>query len=163
MKIKKPLLFTEIQGIKATPVPIENFDIKLYQEKIDDMKKSSDKYDGVGIASVQIGILDSILIAKRSLDYTQYSVFFNPKIIDRSPETGIVVEGCLSIPKVQMPVKRHKWITVEYFDGRETVTEKVDGFLSVVLQHEIAHLEGRTLFDDTVLNREQKRKIFKRF
>ena len=163
MQAKKPLLFKEIQNKKASMVPIDNFNIGLYQEKIDQMKLSSDQYDGVGIASVQIGIWDNILIFKREKDAKEYTVLFNCKILERSKEMGVVLEGCLSIPKVQMPVKRHQWIVVEYFDGKQTTTEKFEDFSAVVLQHEIAHLEGRTLFDDTLLNREQKRKILKKF
>ncbi len=163
MKAIKPLSFKEIQNRKANMISTDGFDIALYQEKIDQMKLSSDQYDGVGIASVQIDIWDNILIFKRTPDAKEYTVLFNCKILEKSKEVGVILEGCLSIPKVQMPVKRHKWIVVEYFDGKQTTTERFEDFAAVVLQHEIAHLEGRTLFDDTLLNREQKRKILKRF
>ncbi|MDO4970228.1 MAG: peptide deformylase, partial [Comamonadaceae bacterium] len=62
------------------------------------------------------------------------------------PETS--EEGCLSLPGISVPVTRKPWARVRYFDldGNECEIEG-DGLLGRCLQHEIDHLDGRTLFE----------------
>lgn len=57
-------------------------------------------------------------------------------------------EGCLSCPGIAVPVKRRPFAKVRYFDldGQECEIEG-DGLLGRCLQHEIDHLEGKTLFE----------------
>lgn len=159
---KKPLLFKTIQGKKGTKVDITKFKIEDYQEKIDTMKKICLESKGIGLASVQIGLTEHLFIAKRDSS-KEFEVFFNAEIIESSEENIITTEGCLSIPKVFLPIKRHKQITIKWFDGFEERSEKLNEDFSIVVQHELSHLEGKTLFDLTTLNRQQKRDLLKRF
>jgi peptide deformylase len=162
IECKKPLHYTKIEGKKAKPIDITNFNLESFSQKIEDMKQTSDAYDGMGLAGIQIGIEDHILVVKQDPKDKEYVLMFNAKIVNRSQETVISREGCLSIPKIGMPIKRNQWIEVEFFDGKEQRKQKIGGVYAIALQHEIAHLEGRTLFDDTILNREEKRKLLKR-
>jgi len=59
-------------------------------------------------------------------------------------------EGCLSVPDFRADVKRHAAVLVEGVDreGKPIRIER-DDFLSIVLQHEIDHLNG-TLFIDRI-------------
>jgi len=104
---------------------------------------------GVGLAAPQIGISKSILvydIGRRS------GVLVNPKIVAHSEETEIGEEGCLSVPGIYGPVKRYKWIIVEYQDlnGRKK-KEKFEDFDARVIQHEMDHLDG-ILFVDKIVD-----------
>ncbi len=106
---------------------------------------------GVGIAAPQVGINKRIIWVKR-FDKTEeempFEVYINPKIIKYSEEVKETLEGCLSIPERREKVIRPDKITIEYqtLDG-ELHQETVDGFTSVIFQHEIDHLNGILYLD----------------
>lgn len=71
----------------------------------------------------------------------------NPVIVSKSKEMEESSEGCLSCPGVMAPVMRHSQVEVQYYDleGKKQ-NINADGLLSFCLQHEIDHLDGKTLF-----------------
>jgi peptide deformylase len=158
----KPLLFKKIQGVKAIKIDEATFNKENYKDKVELMIASSDKYDGIGIASVQLGFKEDIIIAKLHGN-DNYQVFYNAEIIEYSNAQGSYIEGCLSIPGEKLPVKRSTSILVKYFDGETTQSKEFVGMDARVLQHEIDHNDGITLFDRTILNREHKRTVLNRF
>lgn len=116
--------------------------------------------DGVGLSAPQIDIKKRIFILSplafqidKKKDIPEKPVvFINPKIINASKKQEWMDEGCLSIRWVYGQVKRHKQITVEFYD--ESGTKKTVGFsgvLSHAIQHEIDHLDG-VLFIDKAKN-----------
>ena len=69
-------------------------------------------------------------------------------------------EGCLSVPDFRADVKRASSVLVEGYDRNEKpVRLEAEGFLAVVLQHEIDHLNGK-LFIDRISS--LKRQLYKR-
>lgn len=74
----------------------------------------------------------------------------NPTIIDRSKETILWEEACISLPNCTGMVRRHKGIQVEFMDlqGKKQ-KQKYKDFNAVIIQHEIDHLDG-ILFMDKV-------------
>ena len=57
-------------------------------------------------------------------------------------------ETCLSFPREKrFKVRRHKWITIKYFDmfSEVIVTRKFKKFEARVVQHELDHLKGKTI------------------
>ena len=58
-------------------------------------------------------------------------------------------EGCLSCPGVTVPVKRQSWARVQYYDldGELWEIQRAQALLGRRLQHEIDHLNGKTLFE----------------
>jgi len=127
--------------------------VKKYTEKlsrtIDKMIMEMLRNSGIGLAAPQIGELVRVIIASNPetgepFDY----ILVNPEIIE---SIGSVVsqEGCLSIPNAVVEVQRSKKIMVKAQDkflGSETIFE-ADDILSVIIQHEIDHLNGITLID----------------
>tara|TARA_B100000282_G_C31727707_1_gene489308 strand:- start:1623 stop:2036 length:414 start_codon:yes stop_codon:yes gene_type:complete len=106
---------------------------------------------GVGLAAPQIGDSRRILVAEPKLPDSETSDFFmmvNPVIIKRSDEIIGFNEGCLSVPDFLFAVPRHKVITVEWFlpDGTKR-KETLRDYSSIVIQHEIDHLDGITLLN----------------
>ena len=76
----------------------------------------------------------------------------NPEIIWSSEETKEHEEGCLSLPEEYEPVTRPDRIKVRYVDEHNEIrTIEAEGLLSVIIQHEMDHLEG-TLFVDHISN-----------
>lgn len=113
------------------------------------MERAMYANDGVGIAAPQVGVLKRLIVIDVSPEDVRDSlVLVNPEIIalDGEPETE--EEGCLSCPGISVPIERKPWASVKYFDldGEEWVIEG-DGLLGRCLQHEIDHLDGRTLFE----------------
>jgi peptide deformylase len=75
----------------------------------------------------------------------------NPKIIEKSKETILREEACISLPNCTGMVKRHHSITVEFIDLKgEKQTKKHKEFNSVIIQHEIDHLDGVLFMNKTI-------------
>jgi peptide deformylase len=91
-------------------------------------------------------------------------VLINPRIISSEGSILSEGEGCLSVPGFRADVKRSAAILVEAFDRNEKPLRiEAEGFLAVVLQHEIDHLNG-ILFIDRISSLKRgmyKRKILK--
>jgi len=93
---------------------------------------------GRGFAAPQIGVSKAVFVA--FVD-DQLQTFINPKIIERSKETNYYRELCLSSGIMAADTERSEWIVMEWMDvtgGKHT--EKVEGFLARLYQHEEAHL-----------------------
>ncbi|MHB9154571.1 MAG: peptide deformylase [Endomicrobiales bacterium] len=103
---------------------------------------------GVGLAAIQVGVpLRICVIDLRSKDLRQPIVLINPKIVAQQGRQEDE-EGCLSLPGLSCPVKRHESVRVEATNekGFPVVIEGT-GLLSRVLQHEIDHLDGKLFLD----------------
>ena len=141
--------------------PVENIDGEI-QNLIENMSETMYVEPGIGLAAIQVGINKSLLIydisekdEKRSLQ-----VLINPRIISSEGSILSEGEGCLSVPDFRADVKRSAAILVEAFDRNEKPLRiEAEGFLAVVLQHEIDHLNGM-LFIDRISS--LKRGIYKR-
>jgi len=129
-----------------------NDDIRQF---MDDMVETMRASDGVGLAAVQVGILKRILVLDLQNDDSNdrpkgfYPLCMaNPKIIQKSEEMVVAMEGCLSLPEQRIEVARPKKIKVEYLDynNQKQVLED-DDWLARVIQHEMDHLDGRLLID----------------
>ncbi|TWO33487.1 peptide deformylase [Seonamhaeicola sediminis] len=105
---------------------------------------------GVGIAAPQVGILKNIIWVQRfDKENFPFEVYLNPKIIEYSKKTQTVREGCLSIPdRTDTLNSRSYAIKIEY-DTQNAIhkTETIEGFTSVIFQHEIDHLNGILYLD----------------
>jgi peptide deformylase len=136
----------------SLPVDFESEDITHLKKTIKNMKQIMYKYDGVGLAAVQLGIYKQIIITDCSYDVDNKDtrntkIYINPKIIAKRGEKVPMTEGCLSCPGVYVDVIRYPEITVEYFDldGKKH-THDLTELDAHCLQHEIDHLSGKTLF-----------------
>jgi peptide deformylase len=119
------------------------------QELAERMLDVMERAHGVGLAAPQLGILRRILVYRAS-DEDEPKVLINPELVERSDETEVGTEGCLSLlgGELQVPVARHLWVRVS---GRDVAGDAVDldveGFEARVIQHEIDHLDGILIFD----------------
>ncbi|MEP1487671.1 MAG: peptide deformylase [Algibacter sp.] len=105
---------------------------------------------GVGIAAPQVGVLKNIIWVQRfDKENFPFEVYLNPKIISYSDKKQTVKEGCLSIPDRSDTLNSRSFnIIIEYDTMQaEHKTETVEGFTSVILQHEIDHLNGILYLD----------------
>ena len=130
---------------KAKPVTDFKGMTELGQQMLEEMKRSY----GVGLAAPQVGIGQRILVADPSgFDAAlKPMVLINPEIVERKGEE-IGPEGCLSLPGVEVAVKRSKEIRVkaQATDG-SPLDLKLKNFPARIIQHEIDHLDGVLLLD----------------
>ena len=103
------------------------------------------KADGLGLAAPQTNRHIRVIAVNIN---ERPQIFINPQITAKSWLKDVQEEGCLSIPNVYGPVKRHKKITLTYYDrqGRQH-KEKFTGLTARVIQHEIDHLDGVLFID----------------
>lgn len=119
---------------------VEVIDDKI-KELARDMFDTMHKFDGVGLAGPQIGILKRIIVIDLYEEDSQYALI-NPVIISQKGEQ-LVDEGCLSFPNKFAKVKRAKEVVVEALDlDGKKVKIKAKDLLAQALQHEIDHLNG---------------------
>jgi peptide deformylase len=98
---------------------------------------------GRGIAAPQLGVRQRVIFLQ--LAGANPWPLVNPEIIERSKETIVVWDACLSFLSIFMQVTRHREITVRYRDltgKRHEIRAGDDRSLSELLQHEIDHLDG---------------------
>lgn len=100
---------------------------------------------GVGLAAPQVGVSKRIVVI--DTEDKGVIVLINPAIIKREGEMR-EEEGCLSVPGVYSTVRRSSVVTVEALDLNEKKFRiSQEGFLAIVMQHEIDHLDGYLFID----------------
>lgn len=112
-----------------------------------------------GVAAPQIGV------GLRAFSYNVDGVVgyvLNPELVEVRGEAEPVDEGCLSVPGVGFPRRRHPWARVVGTDleGRR-IELRGDGLLAQALQHECDHLDGRLYIEglDPEIKREAMRAV----
>ena len=134
--------------LRKTAKVVTSFDREL-KETSKEMHNIMQKLGGIGLAGPQINFNKRIVIIG-DLNNKDYSVYVNPEITYFSNDKEISEEGCLSLPNIFGLVKRSKKIHLKYKDLEgNKIKEKLKGLKSVVIQHEIDHLNG-ILFIDRV-------------
>jgi peptide deformylase len=102
---------------------------------------------GIGLAATQADVHLRVIVIDASEDHNDLRVFINPEIIARSGDV-ICEEGCLSVPGIYEKVPRAERVTVRALDAEGQPFElNADGLLSVCVQHEIDHLEGKVFVE----------------
>ena len=133
----------EILRKKSKEVDVIDDKIK---ELIKDMVETMHKYDGVGLAAVQVGILKQIIVIDL-YDEKPVIKIINPKIIKTKGEQE-VDEGCLSFPNKYVKVKRPEEVIVEGLDENgKKIKITGTGLLAQAISHEVDHLNGIVLTD----------------
>ena len=139
----------EILKKKSREVPEEDISEEKIQTLIDDMIDTMHKYNGVGLAAVQVGILKRIVVIDLYDDERPMKLI-NPAIVKEKGKQE-VEEGCLSFPNQYGKIIRPAEVTVEALnENGEKVKIKAKELLAQALCHEIDHLNG-ILFVDKIL------------
>ena len=127
---------------------VENFDgdLRRLAERMTQVMRDA---SGVGLAATQVGIIRRVFVFQPDSDEDPVAVV-NPRLAERSDETTMEDEGCLSLIGVQMPVERATSVRLEGRDleGGELSME-LTGHAARVVQHELDHLDGVLILDHT--------------
>jgi peptide deformylase len=138
------------ERLRRVSKPIENFDAELTALS-DSMLRVMYESRGIGLAAPQVNLPIRMIVIDISEDRNTPLIFVNPKLtsFEGNIESN---EGCLSVPEIRTTVKRYKTINLlaQNIDGAE-INIEADDLLSICIQHEIDHLDGK-LFIDYVPN-----------
>ena len=139
----------EILRKKSKDVPIEDIKTPKIQNLIDDMIETMHKFNGVGLAAVQVGLLKKVIVIDIE-DGNGVYVLINPVII-KEKGAKKVEEGCLSFPNQYAKLIRPKEVTVEALDrsGKKIVIKAKD-LLAQAVAHELDHLDGVVFIDKMI-------------
>lgn len=135
--------------LRQTTKPVTVIDDTI-QKIINDMADTMYDAPGVGLAAIQAGIDKSIIVFDPEADDVKrdYHVLINPEIVFSEGEMISENEGCLSVPDFRASVKRSIRVTATGLDRNGApVTIDAEGLLSIILQHEIDHLNGILFID----------------
>lgn len=128
-----PLLTTKMERFQFSNPPMNP--IVLANNLIETMIHNK----GMGLSANQCGLPYRCFV----LYSAEPLAVFNPFIADRTSETVLLDEGCLSIPNLFVKIKRPKSIKVRYQNAMgEWQMEKFTGVTARAFLHEFDHLEG---------------------
>jgi len=131
--------------LKKKSKDVEVIDEKI-KELIKDMIDTMHKYDGVGLAAVQVGILKNIIVIDL-YDEKPILKLINP-VITKTKGKQEVEEGCLSFPNKYVKVVRPEEVTIEALDENgKKIKITGTGLLAQAISHEVDHLNGTVLTD----------------
>lgn len=113
---------------------------------------------GIGLAAIQVGVKKKVIVIDIDYYAENDSQFLhegkplylvNAKLVEKSSDTTIHKEGCLSLPNVFGDVCRPSSIKVEYIDqnGKPSSLTVSHNLLAICIQHEIDHSNGIVFLD----------------
>lgn len=108
------------------------------------------KVRGFGLAANQVGVNRRMFVINVEPEYqAQFdSVYLNPKFEARSENETKLDEGCISFPYLFANISRADWVILSWFTlNGERKQHTFHGITARVMQHEMDHLEGKTILD----------------
>ena len=147
LRMGDPRLIEPSQEI--SDVPSQALD-QLVKDMLDTMAKNN----GAGLAAPQIGVLKKLVVFGMEDDSSEnerypdtehvpLTILINPEIEPIGEDIIESWEGCLSIPGMRGVVPRYAKIRYKGLDPEGNVIDReVEGFHSIVVQHECDHLDG---------------------
>ena len=135
--------------LRKTSKEVEEVNDKI-RELLQDMLETMHKYNRVGLAGPQVGVLKKVIVIDL-YDGSEPLKLVNPKII-KTKGNQEVEEGCLSFPNEYAKIIRPKEVVVEALnENGEKVKIVGKDLLAQALAHEIDHLNG-ILFIDNIIS-----------
>lgn len=149
-----PILEAPDARLKVVSRPVAEV-TDAHRALIVDMFETMYDAPGIGLAAIQVGVADRILVIdlqekdeETGETIREPKVFINPEILEESEELAVYNEGCLSVPEQYADVARPAVIKARWLDEHgKSHEEVIDGLLATCLQHEMDHLEGILFID----------------
>ena len=127
---------------KAEPIPEVTAEIKLLAAQ---MLATMKVAKGVGMAAPQIGRSIQMIVFDTG---EEFGILINPELIQHTVMDIPQMEGCLSFPRKFCMIARYEGVEIKYVDlSGNTVVKKFKGLTARIIQHEMDHLVGITMYD----------------
>lgn len=147
MALLKILVFPDPR-LRTLAEPIMDFDDNL-KKLSEDMLETMYEGSGIGLAATQVNVHKRIIVVDISEEKNSPLILVNPtlkKIIN--PEKKSYSEGCLSVPGFYEELSRPSSVEINASSvNGDEVNIVTEGLLSVVIQHEMDHLDGKMMVD----------------
>lgn len=127
-------------------IPVVTFDARL-SDLVVRMTELMIGAPGVGLAAPQVGVLLRLFVFNPTGESGDSGCCINPILTDAQ---GVeeATEGCLSVPGVEVPIRRATSITLRAFNPDGSAFERqASDLLARIWQHETDHLDGRLIID----------------
>ena len=147
MSVLKILIFPD-QRLRTVAKPVQEINEQI-KKLVTDLQETMYNGNGIGLSATQVNVHKRIMVIDISEEKNSPHILINPKIEMMNPIERVVHgEGCLSVPGFYEEVERPSNILVNALDleGKE-FSIKAKGLLSVAIQHEMDHLEGKIFLD----------------
>ncbi len=150
--------------LKSISEEVEVFDEALHK-LLDDMYDTMIAKNGVGLAAIQIGVAQRVLVINLPVEVEE-DEFDQPRentleminpVIQTCSGSCENQEGCLSVPGFFESIERYEKVTVAYRDrhgNEQKITD--DTFLAIAIQHEMDHLNGRVFVEKLSYTKRKK-------
>ena len=133
--------------LRKTAVPVSVFDAGL-EVLIAELLETMSEAQGIGLAATQVNVHRRLMVLDVSENKDSPQVFINPSFEVIDGELSDYDEGCLSVPGFYETVSRPRTIHVRAQDYQGQEFElTAEGILSICVQHEIDHLNGKLFVD----------------
>jgi peptide deformylase len=146
----RPILRLGHPLLRQIAAPVTEFGTPALRELVHDMLDTMHANDGAGLAAIQIGVLQRVVVFEVTInprypdaEPVPLTVLVNPTIEFLGDERESAWEGCLSVPGMRGLVPRYRALRYRGFDelGRP-IDRTVSDFHARVVQHECDHLDG---------------------
>ena len=134
--------------LRTVAEKVTKFD-KSLEKLANDMLHTMYEDNGIGLAASQVDRHIRLIVMDLSEERNDPRVFINPeyKILDNESLASFE-EGCLSIPGFTEEIIRPDKIELTWQDLEgKTHTDRPNGLLTICIQHEMDHLEGKLMVD----------------
>ena len=129
---------------KAEPVAVVD---AVIDRLVGDLLETLYDAPGIGLAASQVNVHKRVIVIDLSETKDDPLVLINPQL-ELSGELVETAEGCLSVPGFYEPVTRRAHTRVQALDRQgKRFSMEADGLLSVCIQHECDHLDGKLFVD----------------
>lgn len=126
--------------------PVKVFDDAL-KKLVSGMTETMYAAAGIGLAATQVDVHKQVIVVDVSERRDSLVVLVNPEIVEASGVSDIE-EGCLSVPGIYETLERAERVKVRAFDQNgKAFTLEAQGLLSVCIQHEMDHLQGKVFIE----------------
>jgi peptide deformylase len=146
----RPILRLGHPLLRQVAAPVTQFASPDLSELVRDMLETMRANNGAGLAAIQIGVLQRVVVFELEhnprypdAEPVPLTVLVNPEIELLGDERDLGWEGCLSVPGMRGLVPRYRRLR---YRGRDELGQPIDrtvsDFHARVVQHECDHLDG---------------------
>lgn len=126
-----------------------------------DMVETMDAMPGVGLAAVQIGVMQRLAVVDASDQRGQAVLMANPEVLHASAQLREHEEASPNLPGVSAVIERPRAVTVRFMNVSGDMEERdFVGIWATSAQHQIDHLKGKMYFDH--LSRTKREMLIKK-
>ncbi len=141
-----PILEFPDPRLRTRAKPVQKVDGRI-SKLVDDMLETMYEAPGIGLAATQVNVHERVIVIDVTESKDAPHVFINPSL-SLSGNILETEEGCLSVPGFYEPVTRHEFVRVDALDASgNAFSLEAEGLLSICIQHECDHLEGKLFVD----------------